>query len=151
MDKQDPNVSREMIRNPVRNVAVVGLLRPDDRILLVRTKRLPNHWQPIGGGVKAHDRSAEEALVRELREEVGISIDPCELRFELSTPYDFGEGTVVFFTVRVPEDVALDFDETELAEWGWFSVDEALQLPSFPASQKFFEHLLPRARESCQR
>lgn len=151
MDGADSNIARETRRNPVRNVAVVGLLRQDSAILLVRTRRLPDHWQPIGGGVKPGDPSPRHALLRELREEVGLELDPADLRFEIAAPYDFGQGEVTFFSARMPNDAQLRFNERELADWGWYSVAQALNLPTFPATRAFFEHLLSHgtARDSC--
>ena len=46
----DPNVERERAKHPKRIVAVVFLYDRNGRVLLVRTKRLPTQWQPIGGG-----------------------------------------------------------------------------------------------------
>ncbi len=56
-NSSDLNAIREATKNPIRNVAVAGLLDEQGNILLVRTKRLPNHWQPIGGGIRPCDGS----------------------------------------------------------------------------------------------
>jgi 8-oxo-dGTP pyrophosphatase MutT (NUDIX family) len=141
VDKNDPNVARESLKNPKRNVAVIGLLN-DDSILLVRTKRFPEHWQPIGGGVKSFDKSPIETLMREVKEETGLSLNEHQIIYELETNYDFGEGTVFFFTANLDASEHIVFDESELAEWGWFKLTEAKSLNMFPATQKFLDHLL---------
>lgn len=144
IDKSDPNVARETAVNPNRNVAVVGLMTDDKRILLVRTKRFPDHWQPIGGGVKAGDPSPQDALVRELREEVGLTINRSDLAFELTTPYDFGKGTVSFFTASLPPGSELKYDEGELTDWAWYNLCQSLSLQMFPATRTFINHLLSK-------
>lgn len=141
-DATDPNADRERMRNPTRNVAVVGLLNDANRILLVRTSRLPNHWQPLGGGMEQGDSSPEDALIREVREETGVELAYRDLKFELATNYDFGSGTVYFFSLRLPSGVKLSFDAGEVLEWRWFTLDQALNLQVFPATRQFIDHLL---------
>ena len=78
-----------------REVAVAALLDEADRMLLVRTNKLPKHWQPPGGGVDPEDSSPVAALRREIDEELGISIDPRSLDFQLpiNTPSDPAAST----------------------------------------------------------
>lgn len=45
----DQNFDYERKNNPQRNVAVVGLRDSQNRVLLVRTAKLPGRWQPVGG------------------------------------------------------------------------------------------------------
>ena len=144
VDNGDPNVSRESHLNAVRNVAVVGLLNGEGQILLVRTKRFPDHWQPIGGGMKPQDASPRHTLVRELREETGLSVQPSDLATEIQADYDFGEGTVFFFSLQLRGTTHFDFDTSELAEWSWFDIREALRLRVFPATAAFLAHLVQR-------
>lgn len=141
IDRNDPNVSRESIKNPKRDVAVIGLLN-NSKILLVRTKRFPDHWQPIGGGVKPFDKSPIDTLMREVKEETGIELDNNQIIFEIETEYDFGEGTVFFYSATVDRLTTINFDTKELSEWGWFKFDEAIKLNMFPATEKFLNHLL---------
>jgi len=58
---------------------VVGLLRREDQVLLCHRhpsrKYYPNVWDLPGGHVDTNE-SLEDALVRELEEELGIRIDP---------------------------------------------------------------------------
>jgi 8-oxo-dGTP pyrophosphatase MutT (NUDIX family) len=125
-------------------VAVAALLDDDDQVVLVRTRRLPEYWQPVGGGLEPGDLSFLDAATRELREELGLSLAHEALRFELSTPYDFGQGEVRFFTARLPRVYELAPNPDEIEECRRFSLSAALELPAYPATQRFLRHLQDR-------
>jgi 8-oxo-dGTP pyrophosphatase MutT (NUDIX family) len=141
IDNSDPNVARETKKNPIRNVAVVGIFDTHSNLLLVRTKRFPDHWQPIGGGMKATDMSPVDTLMREVKEETGIEFKADQFKLHFTTNYDFGEGTVYFYIASMPPDLSPVFDLNELAEWKWFALAELNNLQTFPATKKFFTSL----------
>ncbi len=116
-------------------MAVAALLDDDDRVLLVRTRRLPGYWQPVGGGVEPGDRSFLDAATRELREELGLDLAREALRFELRTPYDFGQGEVQFFSARLPRPRVHELapNQDEIEELCWSPLAAALELPGNPA------------------
>jgi 8-oxo-dGTP pyrophosphatase MutT (NUDIX family) len=142
INAKDSNVAREMKENPKRYVAVVGLVNKVNEILLIQTSRFPDHWQPIGGGMDPLDSSPIETLVREVKEEVNISLSKDVFKFEITTQYDFGEGEVYFYTARLDKGLNLEFDDDEIKSWQWFLIKDALLLQMFPATKKFLEHLL---------
>ena len=127
--------------NPKRNVAVIGLRNNSRKILLVRTRKLPDAWQPVGGGIKAVDTSAEGAVIREVKEEIGIDINPSSLNLKLTVPYDFGEGNIYFFEATLQQGLQLSVDSTEILECRWFNLREAELLPAFPATKQFLKLL----------
>ena len=125
-----------------RDVAVAALVDGDRRVLLVRTRRLPEFWQPVGGGVEPDDGGEpRNAATRELREELGLDLPRDALRPSLETPYDFGQGTVHFFVADLPEAADLAVDNREILELRCFEMSEAVQLPAYPATKRFLEHL----------
>lgn len=137
----DENVEREMAKHPRRTVAVAILVDAANRILLVRTKRLPNHWQPIGGGVRASDDGPLGAVLREVAEETGLSLDRADVKYLITVPYDLGEGEVHFFWARIGDPSVLVFDYGELEESRWLTLDQGSRLPMFPATQKCIAHV----------
>lgn len=137
----DEYVRRERREYPARTVAVVILVDVQERMLLVRTKRLPNHWQPLGGGVKPSDVSPEAAAMREVYEEFGIKLAPSKIRKACETPYDFGVGSVHFFIAPAPREFSIKVNEVELAEWQWVPLEVALTLPMFSATEKCLQFL----------
>lgn len=125
-----------------RDVAGVGIRDSIGRILLIRTHRLPEHWQPVGGGIEEGETPIEAAL-REVYEEIGIQLRAEQIKLSLKAPYDFGEGTVYFFETTLhsslPEFV---FKENEIAEHRWFEIAQAQELPAFPATKTFLDSLV---------
>ena len=120
----------------------MGLRDRDGNIFLVRTHKLTEWWQPVGGGVDPEDNSPEEAAVREIYEELGISIDPSDLILKLVTPYDFGEGNVYFYEAFIDrESLAMKIDEVEIIDYKWFSAQESLALKAFPATAAFLRKI----------
>lgn len=103
-------------------VAWVVLRRPDGRVLLSRRAGVSygdGLWGLPGGHVE-DDESLTSAAAREVREEVGIAVEPAALRAVGVTRYVDGphRGTDFFFTADAwagtPEPVA------ECSEVGWF-------------------------------
>jgi 8-oxo-dGTP pyrophosphatase MutT (NUDIX family) len=139
----DENVDLERTRNPRRNVVVAGLLDHDSRILMVRTKRLPGRWQPIGGGVEPGDHDdLASALTREIEEEIGVELPASALHLVIKVPYDFGEGTIYFFCAQLDNrDPHLTVSHREILEHRWLPIDEALDLDVFPATETFLKTL----------
>lgn len=141
-NSSDLNAIREATKNPIRNVAVAGLLDEQGNILLVRTKRLPNHWQPIGGGIKPCDASPAHTLQREIKEETGLVLEISSFKHAITVDYDFGEGNIHFYTCCIARSSPLTMNQTELEAWRWYTVAEALALDAFPATSKFLNFLI---------
>ncbi|MBT8226973.1 MAG: NUDIX hydrolase [Dactylosporangium sp.] len=136
-----PLVERERLENAERNVAVVGLRDSNDRILMIRTRRLPEWWQPLGGGMEPGE-APEGAALRELFEEAKLSLELHELEPVATESYDFGEGTVHFFQAHIDsERDSLKFNEQEILEHRWLAVNDAVRLDTFPATQAFLVRL----------
>lgn len=70
----------------VIHIAAALLIGPDGRTLLVRKRGTEAFMQP--GGKIEPGEPAEQALVRELREELGLAVDPAQAAFlgEFSAP-----------------------------------------------------------------
>lgn len=89
----------------------------------------PNIWDVFGGHIEAGE-SHEEALGRELWEELGIT--PTESEFLLTVDEPFpeknGAGEYHFYLVRDFAGEAFNKQPSEHEFIGWFSLAEALQL-----------------------
>jgi 8-oxo-dGTP diphosphatase len=84
---------------PLVLVVAVALVDPDGRVLLAQRpegKSMAGLWEFPGGKVEAGERP-EEALIRELREELGIAVKEACL-----APYTFASHTYDAFHLLMP-------------------------------------------------
>jgi NAD+ diphosphatase len=112
---------------PRLSPAVIVLIERGDAILLARGRgSLPGRHGIIAGFVEPGE-SLEEAVRREVREEVGLEITPP--RYFGSQPWPFPHGVMIGFTARhVAGEITLD--ETEITEAGWYTIDSLPVIPS---------------------
>ena len=122
-----------------RQTARVLPVDPEGRVLLLHgwDPRRPDapFWFTIGGGAEPGE-SLPEAAARELREEVGISIEPGRLGEPIAqntvefswAGYDIIQGQTFYAVLIEAADVSLDgLDEWERAStdaYGWLSADD---------------------------
>ncbi len=105
-----------------RTVGVRGLVLDDEgRVMLVRHSYGPDAWHFPGGGVKRRER-LDEAVRRELREEVGVDPNGAEL-WHVFTNLDEGKSDhIVMFVVREWRPVAAA--SREIGAKGFFRLDD---------------------------
>ncbi len=104
--------------------------RPDDI-------RAGGYWCFVGGAIEDGE-SQEQALVREVREEVGLDVAPGEKVWECLSIYK--EWVLHCWTVRdsVGE---VQADPREVAEYRWLTVDQIMRLPQLmPSVPEFFRY-----------
>ena len=89
----------------------------------------PNVWDVFGGHIEP-DESREDALRRELLEELGIA--PIEMRFLLTVDEPdraaIGDGVYHFYLVAAHAGEPRNLQPDEHARIEWFTFDEALKL-----------------------
>jgi NAD+ diphosphatase len=107
--------------------AVIVLVEQGHKILLVRNANNPVGRFSIVAGFVETGESLEQAVVREIREEVGIEIS--DLRYYGSQPWPFGRSLMVGFYARYAGG-HIRVDGVEIAEANWFALD---QMPDLPA------------------
>ena len=102
--------------------------RPDDI-------RAGGYWCFVGGGIEVGE-SQEQALVREVREEVGLEVAPGEKVWECLSLYK--EWILYCWTVR-ESGGQVQADPREVAEHRWLTVSEIMRLPQLmPSVPEFF-------------
>lgn len=119
------------IRRPVHFGALVGVHHAG-RVLMLRQSYQPR-WTFPGGGIEAGER-AEDAAVRELREEIGLDVEVGELRASIAPSYVFSgrRDTVQFFRLDCDREPTLVLDQREIVEARWFTLTDARRLPIAP-------------------
>ncbi|MGW6735392.1 NUDIX domain-containing protein [Streptomyces sp. NPDC055013] len=123
--------------------AIVAVLLRADRVLAIRrgpAVARPGYWQPLSGKIEPGE-TQREAVVREVREEVGLSVVPQAKVWESET--DDGRFRLHWWTANA-ETGAVVPDPGEVAEARWVTPDEFLALdPVFEGDREFFERILP--------
>ncbi|HEY0965673.1 MAG TPA: NUDIX hydrolase [Candidatus Saccharimonadales bacterium] len=120
---------------------IVALVRNDEgKFLLLEDSReqMLGYWAPPHGRCETTDISEEAGIVRETLEETGLAVKP--VKKLLTQEADTKVKTVSFWLVELIGG-ALRIDESETSNYGWFSIDEALQIKLYPGTKIFFEKL----------
>ncbi|MFI6260810.1 NUDIX hydrolase [Micromonospora sp. NPDC051006] len=123
-----------------RRVGAYGVCRDDGRVLLVRgsaSAHFPGVWQVPGGGVE-HAEHPAHAVVREVTEETGLTVEVAGLRAVVADVVQFPEAGVAMHTDRLVFDLTVVDGElrderdgtTDLARW--LTPDEAAEVPLMP-------------------
>ncbi len=119
------------LRRPVTRGALVAIFC-QGQVLLVRNSYVSYYSAP-GGYLRRHE-TAREAAVRELREEIDLTIAPSELKLALEVTHDW-EGKqdhVAIFTLDLEERPKVRVDHREVVEAFWFSPRQAADNDVFP-------------------
>ena len=114
-----------------RRVRVVVLA--EDQILLQRTSVGAQKWSIPGGGVERHETD-EQAVVRELAEEVGLKVKTGQIK-KIGEDYRAGSRhkrwprfTRVYFVIRLPRRVEPKITRPlEILEAQWFLLSDLPQ------------------------
>ncbi len=120
------------------DLTVGGYVIHDEKILLIHHKKL-DLWLPVGGHIDENE-TPDEALLREIREEVGLEVkilNQTDIPFEgnmkkhLAIPFYANVHSVgdhdhccLFYVCKPlnPENLQIDFNE--LKNYRWFSKEE---------------------------
>lgn len=106
--------------------AIIVLIERGDRILLARGHAFPERRFGIIAGFVEPGESLEEAVHREVAEEVGIRV--ADLTYFDSQPWPFPHNLMVGFRANWARG-EIELDGTELAEAGWYGLDDLPQIP----------------------
>ncbi|MEM9035642.1 MAG: NAD(+) diphosphatase [Actinomycetota bacterium] len=106
--------------------AVIMLVRRGDEVLLAHGRQFPGRFYSALAGFVEPGETLEQAVVREVKEEVAIDIG--DVRYFGSQPWPFPHSLMVGFTARW-EAGEIDPDPREIVDAGWYRRDE---LPPAP-------------------
>jgi len=117
---------------------IIVLVKKGDRCLLAHgSKFAPGRYSTLAGFIEAGE-SAENAVVREVQEEVGITVGNIEYCFSQSWPFPHS-----FMLGYMADYVAGDItpDGEEILDADWFSADD---LPTLPPKFTIARRLIDR-------
>ena len=115
-------------------VRVSGLLVRNNTVLLVaHKKRGKKYWLLPGGGVK-YGESLEQSLVREFREELGISIEVHNLIFVCDSIEPHGKRHIINITFRCSYQGGELYlgNDRRLCDYGFFTGREIVDKTLYP-------------------
>ena len=135
------NSATPWVRKAVGSAIV--LVDAAGRVLLLRRAYPPYDWVLPGGNAES-DESPIGTVLRELREETGLQIEP-ERLVGVYYQADHRAGEFIHFVFRaaVPADVSLRPDPAEVAEWAFFAGDRLPQPMSLSTARRIADALLP--------
>ncbi len=115
-----------MMHFPRLSPAAIVLVKREDRILLAHSPGFPQGLYSVLAGFVEPGESIEEAVVREVREEVGIEVT--NVRYFGSQPWPFPNSLMIGFTADY-EGGDLVPQPGEIEDAGWYTADDLPQLP----------------------
>lgn len=117
---------------------VVAIIQNGERYLMIRRPddiRAGGYWCFVGGEIEKGE-TQEQALVREVGEEVGLEVEPVEKVWQCASLTK--EWLLHFWTVNLLHD-RVRANPREVAECRWLTVDEILELSKLiPSVPEFF-------------
>jgi len=127
--------------------AVCVILRHDTEVLLTRRAKNPGHGKlDLPGGFVDWQETLEESGKREISEELGIDIDPAQMKYLLSAPNTYLYADHLYHTIdsffeyNLPEKVDIILQESEISEALWIPIQELdLNTLAFDSNKRFFE------------
>lgn len=107
---------------------IIVRIHKGDQILMARgVNFLPNSWGLIAGFVEINE-CLEDAVIREVKEEVGIEID--NIKYWGSQPWPFPTNAILVCFTADYKSGEIKPDTTEIAEAGFFTTDTIPGKPS---------------------
>lgn len=121
---------------PLLATAIIVLIHREDKVLLVHARNFRGKFFGLVAGFVETGETLEEAVVREVHEEVGIKIK--NIRYFASQPWPYPCGLMVGFTADYVSG-ELHLQRSELDDAGWFDRDH---LPPVPDKMSIARQLI---------
>ena len=111
---------------PRLSPAIIVLVQRHHELLLARPYHFPPGLYSVIAGFVEPGETLEEAVVREVREEVDLAIK--DIRYFGSQPWPFPHSLMIGFTATYAGG-EISIDDTEIEDAGWFRADSLPTLP----------------------
>ena len=111
---------------PLISPCILALVTKGNEILLARNNLFPEGLFSVLAGFVEVSESAEETVMREVMEEVGIKVK--NIQYIGSQPWPFPSQLMLGFKCEY-ESGDLEIDEEEIAEANWYNIDKLPLIP----------------------
>jgi len=116
----------DLLHFPRLAPAIIVLVERGNKLLLARSRHfMPGMYSVLAGFVEPGE-SLKEAVVREVKEEVGISVK--DIKYFGSQPWPFPHSLMIGFTATYTSGEISLHDE-EIEDAGWFTADHLPRIP----------------------
>lgn len=113
---------------------VCGVVRSEKGYLIAQKKE-SLLWEFPGGKIQDGE-TANQALIREIKEELNLDIEPL---FEI-TRYDFDNYTLIFIEAIVSDEGSIKLREHEIVKW--IKRNEMNDYPFVDGDKKFLDQII---------
>jgi len=124
--------------------AIIVLVEHDGKALLARSPRFKEGLFSTLAGFVEPGETLEDAVRREVKEEVGINVK--NIRYFGSQPWPFPDSLMIGFTAEY-ECGEITVDNNEILDARWFSTEEMPEIPGrISISRALIDHFLAKAQ-----
>jgi NAD+ diphosphatase len=125
-----------LVNYPRVSPAIIVAVIKNNQILLANNIRFKTGYYSVLAGFVEPGENLEECVAREIKEEVGISVN--NIRYFASQPWPFPNSLMVAFLADYAGS-EIKTDTTEIRDAGWFTADN---LPAIPPRITIARHLI---------
>ncbi|HWU43879.1 MAG TPA: NAD(+) diphosphatase [Bdellovibrio sp.] len=113
---------------PKISPAIIVAILCGDKILLARGVNFRGNFYSLVAGYADIGESLEDAVVREVKEEVGVDVK--NIRYYKSQPWPFSGSMMIGYIAEADDTQPIRIDKKEISDAAWFTRDN---LPNHPA------------------
>lgn len=137
-----------LVNYPRLSPAIIVLVERDHKLLLARSYRFPPGVYSVIAGFVEPGETLEEAVIREVKEETGITVK--DICYFGSQPWPFPNSLMIAFTATYAGGEICK-EDTEIEEVGWFTVDKLPPLPNpISIARKLIDWFVAKQTRSTQ-
>ncbi|WP_298335320.1 NUDIX domain-containing protein [Ferrimicrobium sp.] len=122
-------------------MAVSAITIDHDKVLLVRrSPRNPEMWAPPGGKVERNEHLIQ-AVERETREEIGVTLHPLRLLAQIELHMSDRSFALFSFLCDVINEPSALVPSSDALDLHWWRFEEAIRVPLAPGVFTVLRHL----------
>ena len=125
----------------------VSVIEKDGKHFMIKqskSKPLSGQWRHPGGSLES-DEKPVDGLKREVMEETGMEIELIDEKPIVILKADYVDCYFGFFRARF-KGSGLKIDEKEIADFGWFTMDQIRKLNLMNATRIFYDNILAKTK-----